>query len=582
MSRSSARRSILEPNPEQREAIAATAPRNLIVAGPGRGKTTCIALLAVERGRTGTFHGGQKVLVLTFARQAVFHMSQTLRKADLRDAGGWLEIMTFHGFCFHLLSAFGRYNGLKREIEILSSSMAAARKCEDTQHLLDFSDERTAVFSYDEVLAHAVALLRDSPRLRALYAEMFPVVVVDEVQDTDDAQVELIELLTGNSQLFCFGDPAQHIYGFRQVPADRIDRLAAQWEITPMRWDRESHRSKDPELQALAADILNPRYSLEEVLSIGNRARRFVQTYNHERPAFRVYPIKSWLLKHAMGGRYSNCGAILAHGRRHLESIAAALGRAQENLSARFNCQLLYEDSQSDMVEFLAHAWNWHHARNVGSLRRVIAFINADQTATKRKAKAGLEALVHACTSDSALADLLAPWPKELMPLLSRGLTKEKDSGNWAKVSRKLGPLLEKALHRTPNLQAVKPAREEVASMFGGAVTDADGAVIEVRNSPAGLIETVRKQRLLESVLQKSAPLRGLTGLTMHASKGKEFDHVLIVPETYTLSSSHFDQPDNRKMWHVAVTRTRGAVGFVLPSNWSVIARRPRTPGITV
>ncbi len=569
----------MEPNPEQRDAIASKASRNLIVAGPGRGKTTCIALLALERGRTGRFRSGQKALVLTFARQAVFHMSQTLRKADLRDAGGWLEIMTFHGFCYHLLSAFGRYNGLKREIEILSSSMAAARECEGTQQLLDFSDERTAVFSYDEVLAHAVALLRDSPRLRALYAELFPVVVVDEVQDTDDAQIELMELLTGNSQLFCFGDPAQHIYGFRHVPADRISRLAAKWNVEPVHWDRESHRSKDPELQALATDILNPYFSLAEILSMGNRAKRFVQTYNHERPAFRVYPIKSWLLKHAMGGRSSNCGAILAHGRRHLESIAAALGRAQENLPARFNCQLLYEDSQSDMVEFLAHAWNWHHSRNVGSLRRVIAFLNADQASAKRKSKGGVETLVQACAANSALADLLGPWPEELMPLLVRGLTKERDSGDWAKVSRKLGPLLEKSLHRSPNLEAVKPARAEIASIFAGAATDAEGEAIEVRNSPAGLIETVRKQRLLESVLQKSAPLRGLTGLTMHASKGKEFDHVLIVPETYTLSSSHFDQPDNRKMWHVAVTRTRGSVGFVLPTNWSVIARRPLAKG---
>ncbi len=81
----------MESNPEQRDAIASKASRNLIVAGPGRGKTTCIALLALERGRTGKFRSGQKALVLTFARQAVFHMSQTLRKADLRDAGGWLR-----------------------------------------------------------------------------------------------------------------------------------------------------------------------------------------------------------------------------------------------------------------------------------------------------------------------------------------------------------------------------------------------------------------------------------------------------------------------------------------------------------
>ena len=53
-----------------------------------------------------------------------------------------------------------------------------------------------------------------------------PHVFVDELQDTDPAQVELLRLLAGEGRdLVAVGDPDQAIYGFRGADAAGITRL---------------------------------------------------------------------------------------------------------------------------------------------------------------------------------------------------------------------------------------------------------------------------------------------------------------------------------------------------------------------
>jgi superfamily I DNA/RNA helicase len=521
-------------------------------------------MLAQQRGMSGGLRAGQRVLVLTFARQAVFHINQTLRRHSLRDAAAWIETTTFHGFCHRLVSAFGRYHGGKPNVEILSKALAAARCCgDDGQQVLDFSDAHTEAVSFDELVERALALLAASPRLRTLYAESFPVVVVDEVQDTDDHQVALIELLTEHSQLFCFGDPDQHIYGFRSVPADRVDRLANRWAIKSVVWETESHRTKDPFLLELGRDFLDERLSFTDIFQKDARRNKLVLTHNHERPAFRIYPIKNWLLKHRAGPAETNTCAILTHRREEIRSIAESLAREQEKMRVRFNCQLLYDDEGADVAEVMAHAWLWLSTKDIGSLRRVLAFVNAGLPVAKRFDRTRLEALLSAVAKADGVAAALASWPEEVRPLLEGTLVKAQALGDAEKVVRKLGPLFGALLAKSKYDDHVKHARVEICRL---AHHDESGVGCI---GAVGVVQALRQEKLAEAVMQKAAPLRGLVGLTMHASKGKEFDSVLIVPLTYMLAPQYFNKPDARKMWHVAVTRARTHVGFVLPDNWT-------------
>ena len=69
----------------------------------------------------------------------------------------------------------------------------------------------------DDLVALALAAVRDDPAVAADYAGRFRLVMVDEFQDTDSRQLELIRLLSGEGErhLATVGDAQQSIYGFR-------------------------------------------------------------------------------------------------------------------------------------------------------------------------------------------------------------------------------------------------------------------------------------------------------------------------------------------------------------------------------
>ncbi|NED97193.1 ATP-dependent helicase [Phytoactinopolyspora alkaliphila] len=88
--------------------------------------------------------------------------------------------------------------------------------------------------SYDqaELVRSAAGLLRDDPQLLARERAERQFVVVDEYQDSDPAQEELLQLLSGGGRdLLVVGDPDQSIYGFRGAEMDGIrdfpERFAA-------------------------------------------------------------------------------------------------------------------------------------------------------------------------------------------------------------------------------------------------------------------------------------------------------------------------------------------------------------------
>jgi DNA helicase-2/ATP-dependent DNA helicase PcrA len=128
----------------------------LVTGGPGCGKTTAALWSAREAISTGEAGPGQKVLFLTFSRSAV---SQIGRRAPgvlagMRDR---IEILTFHGLAYRILSSFGRYPGLGTALPRIQSE--AARKL--------LGDEEGSL-TYDDLVPQALRLLTH-PKVGALF-----------------------------------------------------------------------------------------------------------------------------------------------------------------------------------------------------------------------------------------------------------------------------------------------------------------------------------------------------------------------------------------------------------------------------
>jgi ATP-dependent exoDNAse (exonuclease V) beta subunit len=152
------------------------------------------------------------------------------RLGPFKKAYGEEEGVRLHEEVFALYDAVGEkllallaHTG-SRMICQLSGSMQAA---------LDAYDEmkrRAAVMDFDDLLKHARDLVIGNQQVRDNVATRFPIILVDECQDSDILQIEILFAIAADGPvsdwwqarlrpgaLFFVGDPKQSIYRFRNA-----------------------------------------------------------------------------------------------------------------------------------------------------------------------------------------------------------------------------------------------------------------------------------------------------------------------------------------------------------------------------
>ncbi len=81
--------------------------------------------------------------------------------------------------------------------------------------------QATGQFDYDDMILYAINLLKNDAEVRYNAQERFQYILLDEFQDTNDAQAQLVALLTdnpaneGRPNIMAVGDDDQAIYGFQ-------------------------------------------------------------------------------------------------------------------------------------------------------------------------------------------------------------------------------------------------------------------------------------------------------------------------------------------------------------------------------
>ncbi|MFE2057159.1 ATP-dependent helicase [Streptomyces sp. NPDC059446] len=119
------------------------------------------------------------------------------------------------------LAAFARRTG-RPDWSAAAEFLAEYLDVLDAQGVLDYAE-----------LVHRAVLLAERPEVAAELARSYDLVLVDEYQDTDPAQVRLLHALAGNRgsaapgtgggrTLIAFGDPDQSIYAFRGADVNGI------------------------------------------------------------------------------------------------------------------------------------------------------------------------------------------------------------------------------------------------------------------------------------------------------------------------------------------------------------------------
>lgn len=262
-----------ELNPQQHAAATTQAQHCLVLAGAGCGKTKTIVARAAYLIEQGV--PANQIQILTFTRRSASEIVARVELALGEQAKG-LRASTFHTFCMYLLrrvpQAFGleQFSIIDRDDQLMmfrlirgkddkknpnqlpkpqelcdlySFARNTRQKLSDAlekQHpeYLAFKDQIAKIMQeyetrkrarsfldYDDILAIVASALDQSEGLVDYVASICKHMLVDEMQDTNPLQWALLEPLKDQVCLFCVGDDAQSIYGFRGADFENIHRF---------------------------------------------------------------------------------------------------------------------------------------------------------------------------------------------------------------------------------------------------------------------------------------------------------------------------------------------------------------------
>jgi len=259
-----------ELNPQQKQAATTEAKHSLVLAGAGCGKTKTIVARAAYLIEQGV--PANQIQILTFTRRAASEIVARVELALGEQAKG-LRASTFHTFCMYLLrripKAFGleQFSIIDRDDQLMMFRLIRGRDDKKNPNHLPKPQELCDLYSfarntrqklslalekqmpeylalkdqiaeimkeyearkqarsfldYDDILAVVATALAQSEGLVDYVASICRHMLVDEMQDTNPLQWALLEPLKDRISLFCVGDDAQSIYGFRGADFENI------------------------------------------------------------------------------------------------------------------------------------------------------------------------------------------------------------------------------------------------------------------------------------------------------------------------------------------------------------------------
>lgn len=245
---------------DQKSRFLACQGHTLALGGPGAGKTHVALIKARDEIRSGVLKPGQKVLFLSFARPTVARIIEKASELISREDLQWLEVSTYHGFAWSILRSHAYLLNGKSGLELLPPPEAAAhltdiaKEGHETEKHRLFTEEGRVHF--DLFARLAAELFRRSGRLASLFSDSYPVIIVDEFQDTNIDEWGLIRQLGKGSRLVALADPDQRIYEFRGADPRRVGEFLEVFQASHFDFAGENHRSNGTDITIYGNDLL--------------------------------------------------------------------------------------------------------------------------------------------------------------------------------------------------------------------------------------------------------------------------------------------------------------------------------------
>lgn len=533
----------------------------VVTGGPGSGKTTIALRKAVER-ISGGLEPGQKVLFLSFSRAAVARIVDSARRDLPRSLRQFLEIQTFHSFCWQLLQGHAYLLGSPRRLEIMLPHDERAHRSGASDDDAGWRAEKERLFGeegrivFDLFAPKTLTLMSRSAELRRLVASRYPLVVVDEAQDTGDDQWACISQLCDLVQLVCLADLEQQIYDFRpDVSAERVTEIMTALDPVAVELGTQNNRSPGVEIVQFGNDILTGTargYRYEGINHFQFQPKKEKRDKAIRQSVGMVFK----LIKERTGRAPKNV-AVLTNWGKGVAIIARALqgdghdkyiphrvvmDEAEVLLATRVVAQLL-----EPIVD------EWQTLAKALELFSQLYRAKGDVTKAEQLLKNAISA------SEQGLRGR-AHLPPALKAIVDE-LKTEKLTGNpgadWLAIRNRL---------YASNVRELKLVAGLVVYLMafnrGRRITDSLSDAWLRTGSYQGARALIEAAIAQDQLVGGDGDLEGINVMTIHKSKGKEFDGVVIVHIGNNISPlcPDWEKPPytkSRKLFRVGVTRAR-------------------------
>ncbi|MBR3162165.1 MAG: UvrD-helicase domain-containing protein [Bacilli bacterium] len=244
-------------NSKQKEAVLHKEGPMLVLAGAGSGKTKVLTSRIAYLIDEGIYPAN--VLAITFTNKAAREMKARVAKLVGHDAN-YIQISTFHSLGLKIIKENYEFLGYDKNFTILDSDdtltiikklmkelnmnpkfynarlirnkiSSAKNELIDTNHFskIEFDSKIVTIYKkyceklkqgnsvdFDDLLILPIKLFKTSSSILNSYQERYKYILIDEYQDTNEAQYIFSKMLAAKyKNIFVVGDNDQAIYAFR-------------------------------------------------------------------------------------------------------------------------------------------------------------------------------------------------------------------------------------------------------------------------------------------------------------------------------------------------------------------------------
>ena len=583
-------------NDKQREAVLYNDGPLLIIAGAGAGKTktltTKIAYLIGEENASP-----YSILAITFTNKAAKEMKDRLYSI-IGDEAKKLQVSTFHSFGLKLIRENCRVLGydsnfvimdsddsltvvkrilkelnldtkvynpkaIRNKISSCKNDMISPEKYEqyavsDYEKIVHKVYEKyehklknNNSVDFDDLLLLPIKLFNNNPDILERYQNFYKYILIDEYQDTNEAQYILTKLLAKKNRLItCVGDDSQSIYSFRGANYRNILNFEKDYKDAKTILLEQNYRSTSNILDAANAVIKNNKMKKEKNLwtarGVGEKIK-YYRSYNERDEAQYVIRKTKELVNN--GVDYKDIAVLY---RTNAQSRVIEEEMLKENLPYRV-IGSFYFYSRKEIKDLIAYLRLIHNPKDNVSLLRVINTpkrgigLKTIENLTKKADKEGIS-LYEAIDSGKELG-------------FKETIEKLKEISNDLTLTELIDKVLDASglkqeLESEQTLEA--EIRLENLEEFKSITKS-----FEEREGIVSLEEFLLEISLISDVEEYKDDPNRISLMTVHSVKGLEFDHVFVVgleegifPHVNSLMENS-ELEEERRLCYVAITRAK-------------------------